>query len=78
MALMNRLRPGQRVELAGDPIGLILTKRTGRIVREDHWEGYYIVRLDGPAIYRDAALDRKPLFEIREAEDNLHALLEQQ
>jgi len=73
--VINRLRPGQRVELEGDPIGLTLTKRTGRVVREDDWEGYYIVRLDAPALYRDAT--RKPLLEIREAEDNLHALFEQ-
>lgn len=74
MAIRNRFLSGQRVALEGDPIGVTLTARTGRIVREDAWQGYYIVHLDGPASYRHANGDQEVLFEIREAEDNLHPL----
>jgi hypothetical protein len=76
MAVLERPQRGQRVELEGNPIGITLTSRTGRIVREDEWDGYYIVRLDGPAYYQQANGETVTLFEIREAEDNLHALPE--
>ncbi len=77
MAVVDRPRPGQRVELQGDPIGVTLTTRTGMVVREDEWEGYYILRLDNPAIYHHPNGETEPLFEIREAEDNFRPLSEQ-
>lgn len=69
-----RLAPGQRVAIQGNPIGVTLNARTGTIVRPDEWDGYSIVQLDTPAIYRLAGGVEETLVEIREAEDNLAPL----
>ena len=74
MTVLDRPRPGQRVELQGNPIGVTLTVRTGQIIREDEWGGYYIVRLDGPAYYHHPNGEREVLLELREAEDNFRPL----
>lgn len=74
MPKLNRFLSGQHVALEGAPSGVTLTKRTGQIVRQDEWEGYYIVRLDAPAFYTDASGKREALSELREAADNLHLI----
>lgn len=75
MAVIDRPKRGQRVELEGNPIGVTLTARTGMIVRpDDEWDGYYIVRLDAPAVYHHANGETETLLEIREAADNLQLL----
>lgn len=76
MAVVDRLRQGQRVELLGCPIGVTLVSPTGTIVRPDtEWDGYYIVHLDAPATYNLGDGRTEPLLDIREAEDNLRPLL---
>ncbi len=77
MTILHHFVEGQHVEIDGNPIGVTLTARTGRIVRQDEWAGYYIVRLDGPAVYRHPNGEQETLFELREAEDNLHPLIDQ-
>jgi len=47
---------------------------TGQVVRPDEWDGYYIVRLDQPALYRHADGTMQKLAEVREAADNLELL----
>ena len=47
---------------------------TGSVVRHDKWAGYYIVRLDRPAVYHHADGRVEELEEIREAADNLEIL----
>jgi hypothetical protein len=48
-----------------------LTTDTGVIVRLDRLPGYYIVRLDESGEYQRADGQIEPLYEIREAGDNL-------
>jgi hypothetical protein len=65
---------GDRVRIVGTPTGLQLTMPSGTVVGPDpDWGGYYIVRLDQPAIYYCRGHD-EPLTEITEAGDNLQRL----
>ena len=68
------LEAGTRVELVGTPSGVVLTARTGAVVGPDpDWGGYYIVRLDTPAVYYCRGED-EPLDEVTIAGDNLRVL----
>jgi hypothetical protein len=58
------------VEVLGNPIGVTLTRRTGRVVRADALPGYVVVRLDAPATGEGGEV----MWELREAEDNLRPL----
>jgi hypothetical protein len=72
MGYHDRLRPGSRVMVQGEPSGLTLRSHYGYIVSPDHlWDDFYIVRLDQPAVYYnlDGSIDE--WVEIREAVDNL-------
>ena len=52
-----------------------LRSKLGRIVRPDVWDGYYVVRLDQPALYHGADGSAQELKEIREAADYLDVVL---
>jgi hypothetical protein len=68
------LLAGTRVELVGTPSGVTLTTHIGEIVGPDpDWGGYYIVRLDTPAVYYCRGED-EPLDEVTVAGDNLRVL----
>jgi hypothetical protein len=55
----------------GTPSGLLLTTPNGTgVAAHPEWTGYYIVRLDQPAIYYCRGQD-EPLSDIVEADDNL-------
>jgi hypothetical protein len=69
------LKPGTWVRLRSASHALDLTSDSGRIVRPDELAGYYIVRLDRPAVYHGADGDEQ-LYEIREAVDNLEVIRE--
>lgn len=71
------LQPGTRVQVRGEPIGVTLRNFTGEIVRPDKWEGYYIIRLDAPAIYHHADGSVQDLWEIREDAENLRVIPEE-
>jgi len=66
--------PGARVSIHGKPVGVTLNSTTGTIVKADEWDGYYIVRLDIPAIYHCADGRTESIQDIREAGDNLTVL----
>ena len=69
------LAPGVRVRLRGRGASFVLTADTGTVLGPDPWNpGYYIVRLDAPAIYHRADGGTEPLLELREADDNLFIL----
>ena len=68
------LRPGDRVRLRSAPAQTDLQEDTGSVVRRDEWAGYYIVRLDLPALYHHADGREEELQEICEAADNLEIL----
>jgi hypothetical protein len=57
--------PSPLVELRAD---------TGRVVRPDEWDGYYIVHLDQPALYHERDGQVRELVEIAEAGDNMDVL----
>jgi len=61
------------VRLRGKPIAVALRSNTGTVIGPDVWEGYFVVRLDEPAIYDDVD-GREELIEIREFIDNLDTL----
>ena len=74
MAINLSLKPGTRVRLAGDVVGVTLRSPHGSVVRPDMYDGYYIVRLDSPAIYHHADGTTDDLHELVEAIDNLIVL----
>jgi hypothetical protein len=65
------LSKGTRVRLLGCPVGVTLRDADGTVVRPDTLDGYYIVRLDIPALYLGTDGHTEELSEIREAWDNL-------
>jgi hypothetical protein len=70
-----RLEPGVRVRLRGRGASFTLTADTGTVVGPDPFNlGYYIVRLDSPAVYHRADGGTEPLPELVEADDNLFVL----
>jgi hypothetical protein len=72
--IAGQFEPGQRVQLLANPIGVTLGGRTGSVLRPDKWDGYYIVRLDTPALYHASNGEAELLHEIRVAADNLALL----
>jgi hypothetical protein len=75
LAHQTLLAVGTRVRLRAEPIAVTLEGTTGTIQAPDpDLEGYYLVRLDTPAVYRraDGSTERLPV--IREAWDNLERL----
>jgi hypothetical protein len=71
MAIDVSLKPGTRVRLAGDVVGVTLRDTLGSVVRPDLYDGYYIVRLDSPAIFHHADGSTEDIDELVEAFDNL-------
>ncbi len=69
MIEQRSLAVGTRVALQGSPINTTLTSTTGRIVRPDVYDGYYVIRLDAPAYYHDGNTVEE-LHEIVDAADN--------
>lgn len=65
---------GARVRLAAPSSQLELRADTGTVVRPDEWDGYYIVRLDRPALLRHGEDAPEELAEVAEAADNLEVL----
>lgn len=74
MAISVSLKPGTRVRLAGDVVGVTLRDATGSVVRPDIYAGYYVVRLDSPAVFHHADGMTEDLHELVEALDNLIVL----
>ena len=74
MAKIRTLSSGTRVRLVAPHWLLTLRADTGQVVRPDQWDGYYIVRLDQPALYRHADGRQEELIEVREAADNMQVL----
>lgn len=74
MAINVTLASGTRVRLASDVVGVTLRDAHGSVVRPDIYDGYYVVRLDSPAIYHHADGTTEELLELVEAIDNLIVL----
>lgn len=74
MAIDVSLKPGTRVRLAGDVVGVTLRDASGSIVRPDTYTGYYVVRLDSPAMFHHTDGTTEDLHELVEAIDNLIVL----
>ncbi len=74
MAINVSLKPGTRVRLKGDVVGVTLRDPHGSVVRPDMYDGYYVVRLDSPALYHLADGTIEDLPELVEAIDNLIVL----
>lgn len=72
--MIPTLAPGTRIRLLSSACDLELRSSRGRIVGPGEWQGYYIVRLDKPALYRFADGWTEPLDEIREHVDNMEVL----
>ncbi len=68
------LRKGTRVRLRAPTWGLTLRSDTGRVVRPDEDDGYYVVRLDRPALYDHGTGRPVELAEVVEASDNMDVL----
>jgi hypothetical protein len=65
------LAVGTRVRLRAPSPLVELQSALGRIARPDVWDGYYIVRLDRPALYHASDGSTQKLDEVREAADNM-------
>ncbi|MDO8671012.1 MAG: hypothetical protein Q7O66_06220 [Dehalococcoidia bacterium] len=71
---VDELKPGTRVRLrAPDPL-LELTFDTGTIVEPSEWDFYYIIKLDGPALYHHQPDSIEETHVICEAVENLEIL----
>ena len=67
---------GARVRLRAPSPLLELRADTGTVVRSDKWDGYYIVKLDRPALLRHDPRAPEELAEVAEAADNMEVLAE--
>lgn len=76
MAVGSRLSVGTRVRLRSASHLVELRSPFGEIVRPDEYVGYYVVRLDHPALYHQADGTVRELPEIVEMADNMEALAE--
>ena len=72
--LERKLETGTRIRLVAPSPLLTLTRDTGRVQGPAEWDGYYVVSLDGPALYRHADGRLEELTEIREDADNMDVL----
>ncbi len=70
----RKLEVGTRVRLTAPSPLLTLTVDTGRVEAPAEWDGYYFVRLDGPAIYRHADGRTEEIAEIREDAETMEVL----
>ena len=77
LEIVDHFKPGQRVQLLGNPVAVTLRGRAGTVLRPDKWDGYYIVQLDTPALYHEANGEVEIVPEIRVAADNLALLASQ-
>jgi len=68
------IKIGARVRLAAPSPLLELRVDTGTVARRDDWDGYYIVRLDAPALLRHGRDASEEVVEVAEAADNLEAI----
>ena len=71
MAINVSLKLGTRVRLDGDVVGVTLGDRNGCVIRPDLYDGYYVVRLDSPAVYHHADGTVEEIQELVESIDNL-------
>lgn len=71
MVSQTTLKPQTRVRLRDNPFGVQLRSMSGHIEYQQLSDGYYVVRLDEPAIYFHADGTTEDLLEICEAGDNL-------
>ncbi|MGI8687910.1 MAG: hypothetical protein ACR2M3_04950 [Thermomicrobiales bacterium] len=71
------LAPGSRIQITAKPIGVTLTLPTGVVIGPSEWEGYYVIRLDAPAIYHHADGTDEAFEELVEAFDNFAVLTPQ-
>jgi hypothetical protein len=74
MVTNSTLTTGTRVKIKGSPSGIELRSSTGTIVRRDCMDGYYIVRLDEPALVYDLPDTGEEINEVVEAIDNLEVM----
>ncbi|HET9014947.1 MAG TPA: hypothetical protein VFN57_05085 [Thermomicrobiaceae bacterium] len=75
MVRETQLRPGTRVRIVGKPVGIRLRSSRGTVVGpDDRLEGYYIVRLDAPAVSSEPSDEGADVPEIVEYWDNLDLL----
>jgi hypothetical protein len=65
---------GKRVRLRSVSPVLTLRSNTGRVVRRGRWSGYFIVRLDEPAIYDNGVAEPYELSEITQDIENMDVL----
>ncbi len=72
--LDQRLEEGTRVRLRAPSSLLRLASNTGRVVRETEDDGYYIIRLDAPALYDHGGDGPEVLHEVCEDIENLDIL----
>ena len=70
------LHEGMRVRLRAPSWGLTLRSETGRVVRATEDNGYYVVRLDHPALYDHGTGQPDELLEVIEASDNMDPITE--
>ena len=71
MMTERELPPGTRVRLRSSSHVVELRFDQGTIVRPDHYDDSYVIRLDQPVMYLAADGTRSDLPEIVEAVDNL-------
>jgi hypothetical protein len=70
----QQITAGTRVRLRAPSPIVELRSDTGTVIRPDTWDGYYIVRLDQPALYHEGDGQVRELPEIAEAADNMDVL----
>lgn len=68
------LHPGMRVRLRAPSAGLTLRSETGTVVGPDEYDGYYVIRLDQPALYDHGVGEPQELTEVVQASDNVDIL----
>lgn len=70
------LHVGMRVRLRAPGPGLRLRSNTGHVLRETQDDGYYVIRLDRPALYDHGVGAPEDLLDVVAASDNLDVVPE--
>ena len=74
MTIDKTIAVGARVRLRSASHVVTLRSADGEVVRPDTYDGYYVVRLDQPALHHEADGRTRELPEIVELAENLEAL----
>ena len=74
MTVGRMLEPGTRVRLTAIDRTLSLRSDTGAILGPSEWDGYYVVRLDLPAVLDERTGETEDITDVVQDEEELEVI----